>query len=274
LIPSRTAVNDGAMHTGRHFPLQGASNFRDFGGYAGREGHTVKWRRLFRSDRLSDLTSDDRAQLEPLGVRQIYDLRRDSEAAAAPTRWPGAQLIRSPLFNDEAGPNTFQRIAGDDAARRDAALSRAIMGQMYLRMVTEPGPLAVFRGVFEQLAKAEAYPVLFHCAAGKDRTGVTCVLILAVLGVARADMVSDFMLTQRYYDSDEARQQRIAQIVAEAGLGFWSEEALAPIFGVEQAYIDIALDQVEAAGGIERFMTEQVGLGPAVLEQLRTILLE
>jgi protein-tyrosine phosphatase len=262
------------MQTARHFPLQGASNFRDFGGYAGRDGRAVKWRRLFRSDRLSELTSDDRARLEPLALRHVYDLRRDSEAAAAPTRWPGARVIRSPLFNDEAGPNTFQRIAGDDAARHDAALSRAIMGQMYLRMVTEPGPLAAFRGVFEQLAGEEAYPVLFHCAGGKDRTGVTCALVLGVLGVARTDIVSDFMLTQRYYDSDEARQQRIGQIVAEAGLGFWSEEALAPIFGVEQSYIDVTLDQVEAAGGIERFMTERVGLRPAVLGQMRTILLE
>jgi protein-tyrosine phosphatase len=262
------------MHIERHFPLQGASNFRDFGGYAGRDGRRVKWRRLFRSDRLSELSPEDRVRLAPLGVRHVYDLRRDSEAAAAPTLWPDARVVRSPMFNDEAGPNTFQRIAADDAARHDAALSRAIMGQMYLRMLTEPQPLATLRGVFEHLAHDEAYPVLLHCAGGKDRTGVTCALILGVLGVARADIVADFMLTQRYYDSDEARQQRVAQIVAEAGLGFWSEEALTPIFGVEQAYIDIALDHVEGAGGVERFMTERVGLPLALLGQMRTILLE
>ena len=264
----------GGMHTERHFPLQGASNFRDFGGYAGRDGRRVKWRKLFRSDRLSELSPDDRARLALLEMRHIYDLRRDSEAAAAPTLWPGARVVRSPMFNDEAGPNTFQRIAADDAARHDAALSRDIMGQMYVRMVTLPQPLATLRRMFEQLANEEAYPALFHCAGGKDRTGVTCALILSVLGVARADVVADFMLTQRYYDSDEARQQRISQIVSEAGLGFWSEEALAPIFGVEQAYIDIALDQVDAAGGIELFTTERVGLEPAVLERMRTILLE
>jgi protein-tyrosine phosphatase len=263
------------MQTQRHVPLQGASNFRDFGGYAGHGGRTVKWGRLYRSDRLSDLTAADRARLAPLGIRQVYDLRRDSEAAIAPTEWPGAQVNRSPVFEDEAGgPSTFARIAADEAARHDAALSRAIMGQMYVRMVTEPGPLAVFRRLFEDLADEGATPALFHCAGGKDRTGVTCALILGVLGVARADVVADFMLTQRYYDSDEARKLRVAQIVAEAGLGFWSEEALAPVFGVEQAYIDTALDLVEAAGGVERFMTERVGLQPDVLERVQTILLE
>lgn len=261
-------------HTGRHVPLDGASNFRDFGGYPAGDGRAVKWGRLYRSDRLSELTAADRDRLAPLGIARVYDLRRNSEAMAAPTLWPGAQVIRSALFEDEAGgPSTFARIAGDEAARHDAALSRAIMGEMYRRMVTEPGPLTVFRRVFEDLAEADAYPALFHCAGGKDRTGVTCALILGVLGVSREDVTADFMLTQRYYDSDEARKLRVAQIVAEAGLGFWSEEALAPVFGVEQAYIDTALDLVEAAGGTERFLTQRVGVGGETLERVRAVLL-
>jgi protein-tyrosine phosphatase len=268
--------DDRTMHTDRHLPLDGASNFRDFGGYAARDGRLVKWRRLFRSDRLSELTPEDHARLAPLGIRHVYDLRRDSEAAAAPTNWPGEaapRLIRSPLFNDEAGPNTFQRIAADEAARHDAAASRAMMSQMYARMVTEPGPLAIFRGVFERLAEDETYPVLFHCSGGKDRTGVTCALILLTLGVSRADVTADFMLTQGYYDSNPARQARITQIVAEAGIGHWSEEALVPIFSVEQAYIDTALDLLEEAGGIEPFMTKRVGVGREVLERVRAVLL-
>jgi len=262
------------MQTQRHFPLEGASNFRDFGGYPTADGRTVKWRRLFRSDRLSELTADDHARLAPLGVRHIYDLRRASECAAAPTNWPGPSIIESPLFIDEAGPNTFERIAADEAARHDADLARKIMAQLYARLVTDPGPLAKFRPMFEHLAEPEATPALFHCSAGKDRTGVTCALILGVLGVSRDDITADFMLTQRYYGADEARKLRIAQIVEEAGLGFWSEEALVPIFTVEQAYIDVALDIVEAAGGPERFLIDQVGVGAVTLDRVRAVLLE
>jgi protein-tyrosine phosphatase len=135
------------------------------------------------------------------------------------------------------------------------------MGQLYVRLVSEPGPLAALKVMFEHLAEPDGAPVLYHCSAGKDRTGVTCALILAALGVDRADIDADFMLTQRYYGSEEARRQRIAQIVEEAGLGFWSEAALVPIFTVEQAYLDTALGIVDEAGGIERFLAERVGVG-------------
>lgn len=265
------------MQTERHIPLQGATNFRDFGGYAGRDGRTVKWRRLFRSDRLSELTAEDYAVLGAHGIRAVYDLRRDSETALAPTNWRGEappELIRSPLFGDEAGLNTFQRIAADEAARHDADRSRAIMSQMYVRMLTEESPLAQFGKIFGRLTGPEAFPAVFHCAAGKDRTGVTCALILGVLGVGREDIADDFMLTQRYYNSEENLKKRVGQIVAEADMGFWSEEALIPIFGVERAYIDTALDLVDEAGGAEALLVARAGVSPGNLQRLRDELLE
>ncbi len=261
------------MQPDRHFPLAGASNFRDFGGYPTEEGRTVKWRRLFRSDRLSELTEADRARLAPLGVRCVWDLRRGSEAAAAPTTWPDGRVIRAPVFEDEAGPSTLQRLAAAEGLGRSATVSRAIMAQMYLRMVTDPGPLAVFRRLFEHLAQDEAGPVLLHCSGGKDRTGVAAALILLGLGVSREDVTADFMLTQRYYEADAAMNQRVAQIVAEAGLDGWSPEALAPIFDIQQAYIDTALGVVADAGGIEPFLEGRVGVGAATLERVRAVLL-
>jgi protein-tyrosine phosphatase len=265
------------MQPDRHIPFEGASNFRDFGGYPAGDGRTVKWRRLFRSDRLSELTPADYDRLAAHGVRFVYDLRRDSEAAASPTVWPGPdapRLIRSALFTDEAGLNTFQRISADEAARHDADRSRAIMRQMYVRMVTEAGPLAAFQRMFAQLSAPGAFPALFHCAGGKDRTGVTCALILSALGVSREDVVEDFMLTQRYYESARNLAQRVSQVVAGAETGFWSEEALAPIFGVERDYIETALDLVEADGGIEAFLVNKVGVEPETPGRLRAALLE
>lgn len=237
----------------------------------------MKWRRLFRSDRLSDLTRADYESLDSHSIRLVYDLRRDSEAAAAPTNWgtaAGPALVRSPLFNDEAGPNTFQRIAANAAARHDPKLSREMMGEMYYRLVTEAGPLAVFRSIFERLADPEAYPVLFHCSGGKDRTGVTCALILSALGVSRRDVVEDFMLTRQFYDSAANLMARVSQIMGEAEAGLWSEAALVPIFGVEESYIAVALDHVDAAGGIESFLAGKVGLDADTLQQLRVNLLD
>jgi len=265
------------MPIDRHIPLQGASNFRDFGGYPTADGRAVKWRRLFRSDRLSELTPADYAALDAHGVRLVYDLRRDSEAAAAPTAWPGEgapELIRAPLFNDEAGPNTFLRISADATARHDANLTRAIMGAMYVRMLTDAPPLAAFGRIFARLAAPEAFPAVFHCAGGKDRTGVTCALILSALGVGRDHIAEDFMLTQKYYDSAGHLEKRVGQIVAQADIGFWSEEALLPIFDVQRAYIETALDLVDAAGGAETFLAEKAGVAPEALQRLRAELLE
>ncbi len=260
----------------RHIPLEGASNFRDFGGYRTHDGKTVVWRRLFRSDRLNTLTEADYAKLSGHGIRLIYDLRRESESVMAPTAFPGENppaVVRSPLFLDEAGPSTFQKIALDDNARHDAELSRAIMLEMYTRMVTEAGPLAIYKSIFTQLAEPTSLPVLFHCTGGKDRTGVTCALILLALGVPREDVIADFMVSRALYGADKNFHTRVAQIVAASPIGHWSDEALLPIFNVEEAYIERALAHVDESGGIEPFLTHRAGIAPDTLARLRETLL-
>jgi len=183
--------------------------------------------------------------------------------------------VRSPLFNDDTGPNTFQRVQASEAARHDPAVSREIMAGMYVRVVTEDQPLAAFGRIFTRLAEDDgALPVLFHCSGGKDRTGVTCALILSALGVAREDVVADFMLTQLYYDSAANLGQRVSQIVAEADDGFWSEAALRPIFGVERGYIDKALAHVDAAGGAEAFLAQRSRVSADTLDRVRDRLLD
>lgn len=259
----------------RHIPLEGASNFRDFGGYSTADGRTVAWRRLYRSDRLNELTPADFTRLSDHGIRRVHDLRRDSESQLAPTAWPGPaapDIARSPLFLDEAGPSTYQKIALDENARHDAELSRAIMLEMYSRMVSEARPLAVYRTIFSELADG-ALPVLYHCSGGKDRTGVTCALILSALGVPRDDVIADFMVSQALYGADKNMEARIAQVVAVSPIGHWSKEARAPIFTVQEAYIARALGLVDEAGGIDAFLTERAGIAPQTLARMRAALL-
>jgi protein-tyrosine phosphatase len=264
------------MQPDRHIPLQGASNFRDFGGYATADGRTVKWRRLFRSDRLSELTAADYEALGAHGIRHVYDLRRESEAAASPTRWPGSaapRLVRSPLFTDSSGASSVQRLV-DGGGHPDAALARRVMIQMYERMVSEPQAVSMLGRIISDLTTAEAFPALFHCAGGKDRTGVTCALILSALGVAREDIVEDFMLTRRYFDTAANLEKAVTQVVSAATMNAWSKDALVPIFGVEPAYIETALDLVEAGGGVETFLTQKADVPIGALEAMRGRLLQ
>jgi protein-tyrosine phosphatase len=263
------------MQPDRHIPLQGASNFRDFGGYPAAQGRMVARGRLFRSDRLSDLTAQDYAALGAYRIRFVYDLRRGSELQSSPTRWAGEaapELIHVPMFLDGTHQNVLQR-AADLGEKRDADLARKIMRDMYFRMVTEPHALATLGRIFSRLAAPGAFPALFHCAAGKDRTGVTCALILASLGVSREDIVEDFMLTGKHYDALASLDRNIPQVVGATNAGEWPREALLPIFGVEPAYIDTALDQVEAEGGVEAFLQGKLGVSADVVERLRAQLL-
>jgi protein-tyrosine phosphatase len=259
----------------RHIPLDGASNFRDFGGYATADGRRVKWRRLFRSDHLAGLTASDFEQLAPHGIRLVCDLRRDSEVMAAPTHWPGTagpEIFNSPLLGNSA--TSAPRAVPDPNECRDGEWARAYMRKTYARLVTEPVPLAAFGRIFERLATADAFPALIHCTAGKDRTGATCALILSALGVAREHVVEDFMLTGKYYNLSPDVKRHISQIIESSQLGAVGEEALTPILSVEPSYIETTLDLIDAEGGIDAFLQRKAGVDPAALQRLRDELLE
>jgi protein tyrosine/serine phosphatase len=256
------------MQQTRHVPLAGASNFRDFGGYATEGGRAVKWRRLYRSDRLSELTAADHARLAPLGIRHVYDLRRQSEADAAPTHWPGEaapRLIRHPIFEDEAGgPSTFERIAVSEEARHDPALARAIMGQLYARIVTEPGPLAALPVMVEHLAEPDACPVLIHCSAGKDRTGVAAALLLGLLGVA------DDVIATDYAQSSLAMAELIAWVRTN------HPESATTMSDQPKTFLECPaeamagfLDQLTAKFGSIQGYAEAIGISAATRRRLR-----
>jgi protein-tyrosine phosphatase len=261
----------------RHIPLAGASNFRDFGGYAAKGGKRVKLGKLYRSDRLSGLTAEDYTKLAPLNFRLVCDLRRPHEAAGAPTQWPGAEapeLLAAPLVRTET-PVGAERDSLE-GSRRDAETSRRMMVEIYRRLIEDEGPYPAYRAIFERLAHADRpYPAIIHCTAGKDRTGVVCALMLDVLGVAREDIVEDFMLTGQYYEGARSVNRKIPQI-AGSNFGEWTEEALLPVFTVYPSYLDSmfgALDRV-SGGSAEAFLVEKVGVSKRTLEAIAAEVLQ
>ena len=272
----------------RHIPLQGASNFRDFGGYTGIDGRQVKQGLLYRSDRLNGLTPADFEALSPRGIRVICDLRRTREIVLSPTTWPGQvgpghagpvhagpEALHVSLLTDEAGPDVMSRILADPAIRSDPARSRLEMITLYRQLAQQDLAIAGYKTIFERLAQDDALPFLVHCSAGKDRTGVVCALIQSVLGVSKTDIRDDFMLTAKHYDGAKNAHARVPQIMAGLDVEGWTVEALAPVFTVEEAYLDGFLDAVEAEHGtIAAFLSGPVGLSAETLNAVRAQLLE
>lgn len=167
----------------RRIELAGPVNFRDLGGYAAGDGRRVRWRRVFRSDSLGPVTPADASHLtEELGLVSVVDLRSTHEVekeGRGALVDAAVEYHHLPLFEVVPGvrpewPDTLHdlyRTLLRDSADRVAA-------------------------VLGVIATAEAHPVVFHCVAGKDRTGVVAAVLLGLLGVSKDDIVSDYALTQ------------------------------------------------------------------------------
>ena len=164
----------------RHHPFAGCFNFRDI-------GRSVRWGRYYRAGRQDRMTQDDLQKLETMGVATQIDLRKPDEIAdqgRGPLEAMGATYHNIPVI-PEGGTDQLARLVGDTG----------ISGARYLGYL-EFGPHS-WQRMFEIFAEADQHPILIHCTAGKDRTGVSTAFLLSVLGVDRAVIEADYLLTNR-----------------------------------------------------------------------------
>ncbi len=169
----------------RALTFEGCVNFRDLGGYRTTDGMALGWRRLFRADGLHRLTAADHRQLIDLGVATVIDLRTVDEAEQR-GRFPVTEVpvryVDLPLT--DVLPTTEELPSWAEAS---------YVASRYALMVSEGGP--ALTGAFAALASGDSLPAIFHCSAGKDRTGVLSALILAFLGVPDETIVADYALS-------------------------------------------------------------------------------
>jgi len=174
----------------RRLPLEGPVNFRDLGGYPTADGRAVRRRHLFRSDALHRLTDADVAQVHALGVTTLIDFRTTHELES--NGWGGmarvsAEHVHLPTFD------TTRPFLDDEEVRRTLVSAP----DAYVAMLRNGAE--AYAAALHRVAASEA-PVVFFCAAGKDRTGVFAALVLGLLGVADADVVADYALTGEVID--------------------------------------------------------------------------
>jgi protein-tyrosine phosphatase len=260
-------MTDNTAARARVLPLEGGRNFRDLGGYRAADGRRVRWGRLFRSGSLARLTARDYDHLNNLGVAVVCDFRSSQERTAEPTSWQG----REPRFISRHYELELGRLVETFSRSPTAASVREVMVGSYGRTAYSHADL--YRQLFEALDEIDA-PVIFHCAAGKDRTGVAAALVLAALGVSRADIVEDYSLTDKILDleRDTAHQR------ASAGFGQLAQlsaEARAPLFASDPEYISAAFAHIEREdGSIDSYLESRLGVTPAHAARLRDRLLE
>lgn len=195
----------------RTLPVEGMNNFRDMGGYLTEEGKTVKWGMLYRSDHMYNATDNGLNYIKQLGLHTVIDYRSDNEVAKYPN--PGVSPdIKHYQFDPSA--HTAELSAQFSSTKKDEDVNlvnkvieqkennaltdhAAVIVEQYRTFANKPHSREAFSKMLKVTAKPEAPAVLQHCRGGKDRTGFGVMLVLGILGVAKEDLVADYMLTEK-----------------------------------------------------------------------------
>jgi protein-tyrosine phosphatase len=255
----------------RKLPFDGPNNFRDMGGYVTADGKKLKWGMLYRSDKLSDLSATDEQYLEKLAIRRIVDFRSEQERTEEPDRIApdsSIAIVNKPITIKAVEVGQIgERIVSSDATPEE-------MGQLLVdanrQMVEDFTP--VYREYMQELLVSANYPSVFHCTAGKDRTGLAAALVLSALGVPRDIIIQDYLASNTY---NAEHIDKMLMLIEISSFFRANSEAVRAIFAVEERYLNeafIAID--EHYGSMDNYLTAGLGLGEVERQKLRGLLLQ
>jgi protein-tyrosine phosphatase len=240
----------------RHLNLAGASNFRDLGGYPAKDGRTVRWRQIFRSNHLGHLTEADIAALRPLGLKSAFDFRGVEERTEAVCAVAEIAVHSLPVEPSVTAEMRSRLAAGVPVSAADAAEVMRDSYRNYVRHST-----SCYRTLFAHLLEDRA-PLVIHCTAGKDRTGFACALILHALGVPTDVIAEDYLLTSRFFRRPTTSSDLPDDVRQVLG-------------SVESSFLAAAFETISADyGGLENYFSEGLGLGAQQRARLEARYLE
>jgi protein-tyrosine phosphatase len=239
----------------RLISLEGAVNFRDLGGYATADGQHTKWRVVFRADGLGDLSEADFDVMRELGIRTVVDLRSGYE-------------VEQSRFDVETHPVAFHHFPFIDSVP-DVEQWNARPGLLkaqYKEMLDDAGPQIV--GALEALTAPDAQPAVFHCTAGKDRTGLLSAILLSLLGVPEETVVADYAL------SGEAMERLRAKLILKYPNGKDVIADIDEVFSAEPSNMaELLVYLRERYGSISEYAAA-IEVPEQVVSRLREMLLE
>jgi protein-tyrosine phosphatase len=246
---------------GRHIIFENIPNFRDIGGYRTRDGRIVAWRRLFRSGEICSMTHGDLAKLKKeLGLASVIDLRSSFEV-----KHHGMGLLEG------AGFRYYNIAFIPDGGQPDTELPRysgfTNMGEFYIDLLRQKGFGKRIVEALEIIASPENHPLVFHCAAGKDRTGILAAMLLSILNVADKDIVTDYSLSGAYIEALIKQLRSVkgpAPDVTKLPDFFWTAAPESMM---------LLLDALRRENGSVHEYLVANGAEPSLLERLRAALL-
>jgi protein-tyrosine phosphatase len=251
----------------REIILEGSFNFRDLGGYQTLEGYSVKRGQLFRSGNLSKLTESDLEIISQLGIKNICDLRREDEIGRHPDpTLAGAVWNHVPVNSDR---KVVSQVGDLGENGPDFSKPGELLIFLNRKMAGYSG---TYRRIFDILLTEPQAPMLFHCMAGKDRTGVVATLILSALGVSREVIEEDYLYTNTTLDR---MKTHFAGLQSNNNHKQVDQAVIDAMFEARLDYLHAFFDEVEKGfGSMNSYLTEAIGLADRDFHQLKSHLLE
>jgi protein-tyrosine phosphatase len=244
----------------REVKLQGAVNFRDIGGYPTKNGKKVKMGLLYRSAALNTLTDADLAKIAALDIKYDFDFRGPYEVKTAPDKIPtGTTRISLPAGSENIGDSNYLKNMGKYLK------SDSFMMSFYTILTPFKDR---YTPLFDSLiSNKNTSPMLFHCTAGKDRTGIAAALILYALGVDEQIIFDDYEATNYYRRNENAKS--IAQMTKYYGL---DEKTASNLMGAKKDYIAATFATIRSKyGSLDVYLDKELGLTKKKINQLRTM---
>ncbi len=249
--------------TERLIPMENASNFRDLGGIPTKDGRVVKWGKIYRSGKLNDLSDKDLDYFNTLGINTVIDFRDDIEVEKDKTRFPKnreVKRVRTPI-GDRSGNMQAQLKKQVRSADQDTFDSEKFVADVMRQFVDTFA--FQYQPFLDLVAEEENAPLLYHCTAGKDRTGLGTGLVLAMLGVDKEVIYDDFMMSNYYRNKVINKTLRKSSLVIK-------QRVVQPLVEVKESYIQAAFDAIdEKYGNIDNFLEKEYGLDAEKLEVIR-----
>lgn len=243
-------------------------NFRDIGGYKNKHGRTIKKGKLFRSGELYKISEEDKTKLvEDIGLKTIVDFRSSVEIKEKPDdSIDGAKHIHIDIMGDSKGrTSSFEDMLASPLTADET------MFNVYDDLIATSSSLEGYRRFFNILLEENSTPLVFHCFAGKDRTGFAAAIIMEILEVPRETIYEDYLKTNEYRkEANDA--ERI--ILSKQG---WSEEELdkaIEMLYVKKEYLDEGYRLLDAEyGGVKNYITEHLGLSNEDIKKFQSLYL-
>lgn len=264
------------MTNNRKLNVTGGWNFRELGGYTTVDGHSVKWHKLLRTDGLARLTPEDQQLLSDYGVIADVDFRSKDEQKMAPDKVPaGVKYHFLPVFpaDDETDASATEKQLEDRFNGDDRSGYRHML-DVYQKMVTLPTAQDAYHNFFDTLLRNEDadQSVLFHCTAGKDRTGMGAFFALSALNVDPQTIQQDYLLTNQNVmplvdkQSDDARQSGHSEAFV---------TNIRALSTVSPDYLAAAVKVINTQyGGVQDYLHDVLGLSHNDLTNLKKLYLD